>query len=192
VRAVLLANRYDYDIQAAMPTLVLQSVSKDWRQDFPKWAMYLGSRIHFREKVAAEYGISVSQAKGLFQGLFDLRTFNGLRSGISELIGIEKCKRAMADEFLSGLRKEAVRAWKAVGLEKRTDGAERFAYYEQIEQTVMHAIFDAANAHGVRFWPFHDGFTLLEVGKRIRDLDAMSRFVKDQTGYSSLLEQTRL
>src|SRR3569832_14124 len=175
-----------------MPTLVLQSVSKNWRQDFPLWARYLGSRVQFRELMAERYNISIAQAKELFQGLFDLRTFNGSRSGISVIIGIEKCKKAMEDEFLAGLRNEAIGAWKSVDLAKRGDGGARFAYYEQLEQTVMAAIYQAAEAHGVRFWPFHDGLTLLEPGKRIKNLDRMSRFVQDQTGYSIQLDERLL
>jgi hypothetical protein len=192
VRAVLLRGCYDYDVQAAMPTLVLQSVSKDWRQDFPLWAKYLGSRVQFRELMAERYNISIAQAKELFQGLFDLRTFNGSRSGISVIIGVEKCKKAMEDEFLAGLRSEAIRAWKTVDLAKRGDGGARFAYYEQLEQAVMTAIYRAAEANGVRFWPFHDGLTLLEPGKRIKDLDRMSQFVQEETGYLIQLDERLL
>jgi hypothetical protein len=192
VRAVLLKGRSDYDIQAAMPTLVLQSVSDDWLKDFPNWAKYLGSRAAFRELLAERYGITVNQAKELFQGLFDLRTFNGSRSGIGEIIGAEKCKKAMSDEFLVRLRDEATLAWAAADLEKRTDGRKRFAYYEQLEQQVMKAIYDIATANGVRYWPFHDGFTLLEKGKRISDLERFARVVREMTGYMILLDEKLL
>jgi hypothetical protein len=129
--------------------------------------------------VADKYSISTGQAKELFQGLFDLRTFNGSRSGISMILGVEKCKKAMEDEFLAGLRSEAIRARKTVDLAKRADDSARFAYYEQLEQTVMSGIYRAATESGVRFWPFHDGLTLLEPGKRITDLNRMTRYVRD-------------
>lgn len=195
VRTILLKGNFDYDIQVAMPTLVLQSVAKtaglSWRAAFPTWANYLGSRAIFRENLAQRLNITVQQAKEVFQGMFDLRKFDGGRGGISSVIGVEKCKKAMNDATLVKLRAEAVAAWKLVDLHGKSDGAGRFAYYEQIEQQVMNQIYDIATEHNIRYWPFHDGFTLLD-GRRIIDRAAFCGLIQDRTGMMILLDETRL
>jgi hypothetical protein len=195
VRAVLLKGCYDYDIQAAMPTLVLQSVAMmaglNWREAFPTWALYLGSRAIFRENLAQRLNITVKQAKEVFQGMFDLRKFDGGRGGISAVIGVEKCKKAMDDAVLTQLRAEAAAAWKMVDLHGRSDGAGRFAYYEQIEQQVMSTIYDIASEHRIRYWPFHDGFTLLD-GRRIADRAAFCCVIQERTGMMILIDEDRL
>jgi len=195
VRAILLKGNFDYDIQVAMPTLVLQSVAMtaglSWRAAFPTWANYLGSRAIFRGNLAERLNITVQQAKEVFQGMFDLRKFDGGRGGISSVIGVEQCKKAMNDATLVKLRAEAVAAWKLVDLHGKSDGAGRFAYYEQIEQQVMNQIYDIATEHNIRYWPFHDGFTLLD-GRRIVDRAAFCSLIQDRTGMMILLDETRL
>lgn len=195
VRRVILKGSYDYDIQAAMPTLVLQSVAAreglNWREAFPTWARYLGSRKAFRESLADRLNITYAQAKDVCQGMFDLRTFTAGRKGVSELIGREKMGKAKDDLFLKALRAEALRAWGIVGLSGRDDGTARFRYYEQVEQYVMQAVYETVSEAGIRCLPFHDGLTLLD-GRAIADLDRFQRLIRDKTGFNVLLEETVL
>lgn len=190
VRAIILKGNYDYDIQAAMPTLVLQSIAAreglDWREAFPAWARYLGNRAAYRESLAQRLNITAKQAKAIFQGLFDLRKFNLGQRGIVEIIGREKTKKAKEDPILKALADEAFDAWSRLGLQN--DGNARFQYYEREEQKVMSVIYEAARTGGIRFLPFHDGLTLLD-GRRIADLDGLRALIFEKTGYDVLIEE---
>ena len=197
VRAVIFKGCYDYDIQAAMPTLVLQSIAAskglNWREAFPMWARYLGNRAVFRESLAGRLNITIPQAKEVFQGMFDGRRFDLSRAGISAIIGIEKTRKALEDPVLRPLADEASNAWSLVGLAGREKGAgaARFRFYEQIEQQVMQSIYEIVTEAGIRCLPFHDGLTLLD-GRRITDLDAFQALIREKTGFAVLLEEKQL
>ncbi len=193
VRAVILQGCWDYDIQAAMPTLVLQSVAAkeglNWRELFPTWARFLGSRRAFRESLADRLGISYEQAKEVCQGMFDLRTFNTGIRGIIEVVGRPKIEKAMADPVLMALRSEASDAWGRIGLEGPDHGAGRFRYYEVIEREVMQTIYESLHARQMRCLPFHDGLVLMDQKTLSEDeLAALHAEVQGKTGYSILLE----
>lgn len=187
VRRVILKGCYDYDIQSAMPTLVLQSVAAqeglNWREQFPTWARLLGNRKAFRESLADRLGISYQQAKEVCQGMFDLRRFNGGHEGISSIIGRAKTKAAKDDPTLKALRAEASDAWALVGLDGSDDGAARFRYYEAQERKVMNVIFEVIHNAGGRVLPFHDGFTVLDGLSIETDLAQLEDEIQTRTGY---------
>lgn len=188
VRSILLPACYDYDIQAAMPTLVLQSTGSDWGDNYKLWRMYLGNRKQYREDLAKEYDLTIAQAKEVFQLLFSGAMFNGSRYGIGGILGPNKVKKALKDPWLLGLKNEAHTCWCRVGIPSKR-GPERFAYYEQLEQQIMLVVYQHLHDKGDRYWPFHDGFTMI-TGKA--DVVELRKLVKEQTGYSVIFEEKQL
>lgn len=188
VKAILLAGCWDYDIQVAMPTLVLQSVP-GWQQKYPFWHRYLGNRKHYRQQLAQEYGCTSEQAKEVFQFLFSGATFNGSRHGVGKVLNHQQLKKAMSDPWLWGLYKQAQDMWCSLGL-RSSRGPERFRYYEAIEQSVMQILYSRLNQKGIRFWPFHDGFTVIS-GER-PDVHELRAAVREKTGFMIMLEEKQL
>jgi hypothetical protein len=180
-RSWLLPGRYDYDMRSAVVTLVVQYGINE-RHDFPKWSMYLGNIDAYRKNLSEKYGISLANAKLVFQLLFYQATFNGSKAGIGEVVGPSKCKAMMEDELLIGLFEEAGRAWENLGVVERR-GRSRFDFYEQIEQQVMSEIYAVLDQNGIRYWPFHDGFTLLQEGQQMGDMQKLTDFLRQKTGY---------
>lgn len=187
VKAILMQGCWDYDIQAAMPTLVLQSIP-DWEQKFRLWRKYLGDRQYFRAKLMSDQRCSAEQAKQVFQFLFSGATFNGSRHGVGSVFTPQQTKAAMNDPWLWGLYQEARAAWSEVGCAS-SRGPDRFKHYEQLEQQVMRAVYGHLESKSVRYWPFHDGFTLLDDKTSTAEL---RQTVLDETGYSVIFDEKQL
>ena len=187
VKRILLNGCADFDIQAACPTIMTQHIGgTTWDVKFPLWRKYLGDRAYYRQMLAKEYKITLRQAKDVFQQLFSLGKFNGSTSGIGATVGSNKCKQMLCDPFLTGLYSEASKLWKQVGLDENGEG--RFRMYEQLEQQIMQVLYDFFEENGVRYWPFHDGFTILDKHINV-SVDGLHEHVKEQTGFSVIFER---
>jgi hypothetical protein len=120
--------------------------------------------------------------------LFSGAQFNGSRYGIGAVLEFNRLQKAMKDPRLNALKDEAQNCWRILNLPSKR-GPERFAYYEQLEQKVMLVVYKRMHEARERFWPFHDGFTMI-TGKA--DVLELSTLVKAETGYSVIFEEKQL
>lgn len=191
---------YDYDIEAAKPTLTLQAW-RNWMDiNFPTdhkhldacklttWSELVNNRTQFRAALSHEVGISDAEAKVVCQNVLNSAfASTHHENGICEAIGKEATERLMKCELYVGLRADFKTMWsylKKLAPPGTTAGQYMSRFYDALERKVMDVIERELE---VDAWFIHDGFmTCKEV-----NTDILEAKVRDETGWNVKLEMKK-
>lgn len=185
---------FDYDIEAAKPTVTLQA----WEKLFPEapvlktWRRLVNDRKTFRQELADAAGITEDQAKFVCQVVLNGSWASPVsKNGICERIGEAGTRRVMESKLYQNLRADFKIFWDYLkdsgtipaGLEV---GAACSRFYNQIEDEIMNVVAEELKTQDV--WFIHDGFmTSTEINRT-----ALQEVVKFKTGYDIRFDQTDL
>lgn len=195
---------YDYDIQAAAPTLIYQH-SQHLGMDLwlPGLTSYIKDRTEFREHIAQVAGISVKEAKVIINALFC-----GARLGVNRdfalyhLLGTDKVKvqALQNDARLTELRADIKTCWEYIeptmtrvevtnpktGKSRKLplNSKRKWARYFQLEREVMNVVREYLKETGNVSFCEHDGFrTKNEVNK-----NELQEVIFSKTGFKVVIE----
>ena len=189
---------FDYDLEAAKPSLTLQAWNR-WMQQhhpvqfqsnpdcrLPTWTRLVSNRTAFRAEMALECGISKDDAKKVCQNVLNGAWASAdARNGICQLVGRAATHRIMASELYLGLRKDFRVMWsffkKSKTVQGQTAGQCMSAFYNRLEMQVMAVIADTVK---VPAWFIHDGFMTHDQV----DVAELVEAVKFSTGYDVKVE----
>lgn len=192
---------YDYDLEAAKPTVILQA----WRRwmaqhhpmdirlfdkcQVPTWSELVYNRRAFREALAHQVGISTSEAKAVCQTVLNSATASPHpENGICQLIGTDATKRLMENDLYRGLQADFKTVWsyfKKLAEPGQTAGEFMSAIYNRHERRVMDAIDEVLREAQVDAWYVHDGFMCT----RKVDVTSLESEIKARTGMTLKLEE---
>lgn len=212
-RELFLANHgrgFDYDIEAAKPTVTLQAwrnLMNTFRPDraqqevcrLDTWTSLVENRTAFRMNMAIAAGVTTDHAKFICQAVL-----NGAwasphsDNSIRQLIGYDATVRLMESAIYKQLRADfqvfytelkEIDALSGLGIVKsgQTPGQAISGLYNRIEDKIMNAV-DIFFAGKVNVWFIHDGFITKEKISR-SDLE---KFVEEETGYIIRLDEKEL
>jgi hypothetical protein len=217
LRADVFKGWFDYDIEAAAPTLVYQWACKVHSRlnpkkagtPFPSIQRLVEDRTSIRELVAQIAGLDMPTAKSIV-----IRLFFGAglvpsgKQAIFRLVNRDRdvLDRLKADPFVSAFRREVSLMWKLVLTDENsrngmvafrtgkvipkpaTRGKQRMGIYLRLERQVIDAIEDVLRVDGVVPVLIHDGFM---VRGRI-DRERVQREVLTRTGVVIRLAEARV
>jgi hypothetical protein len=207
VRGSLLNNhgyRYNYDIEAAAPTLLLQQAQQRDR-DFtaPALEQYITNRSAVRQQLAQECGITESQVKfvinavlqgGVISCFRDSRIFNELHCNY------EAIRHLQHNAVLLDIRDDIREMWRILKEDfpqrtvtdrlgrtrsARLSGRDKSGYYRQLESQVGRVIRRHLKKNNIRCLWLHDGWCC----DRVVDTAALITQVRQQTGFVIQLDR---
>lgn len=202
---------YDYDIQACAPTILLQLAQ---RADVPAVLVeplqgFLEDREGFRAHVATLTGLSIPEAKGLINSLF-----NGAKLGANsrfssfQTLGYrtEAMEALKSDRRVKDLLRSIRIVWKQIegarrleslptmeqvlaGVKRRDfrlqTARKKWNLYFQYERQVLDAIRQFAQDRQITIFSEHDGFR----ASREVDLAELQSFIETRTGFRLQFER---
>lgn len=200
---------FDYDIEAAKPTVTLQAwqrlmkahkpaAPKSAECKLPMWTELVKNRTAFRKRLADEVEISVEQAKGVCQTVLNGGWAAPVPSnGICELIGRDATLRLMENATYKALRTDFQVFWRELknlnelaGLDLiamgESQGQSISTFYNRIEDEVMTVVAEELKSWDV--WFIHDGFMTKD---RIPKAE-VEKSIFLRTGYQVKLEEADL
>ena len=187
IRAELFSGWFDYDIEAAAPTLVYQWACKVNERlspkksgtPFPTIRRLVEDRTSIREHFTEVTGLGMPTAKSIVIRLFFGAGLapNG-KQAIFRLVNRDRdvLNRLKADPFVSAFRREVSLMWKLVLNDENsrngmvafrtgrvipkpsTRGKQRMSIYLRLERQVIDAIEEVLLSDGLRPVLIHDGF----------------------------------
>jgi len=187
---------YNYDVVACAPTLLLQLAERSLGHQTVLLAdirAYIDDRRAFRERIAAVAGITVDEAKGVINALFNgAKICRNRFSSVYRSHGVEAVNALLKDRELTDLRR-AIRvmwryigktclsnAWrKRMGYSQVRRSTSKWAIYYQCERQVLDAAGRWFTERGVKHFDEHDGFRT----DRSLDLASLVAFIKAETGF---------
>jgi hypothetical protein len=207
VRGSVLNNhgyRYNYDIEAAAPTLLLQQAQQR-DPDFiaPALEQYITNRSAVRQQLAQACGITQSQVKfvinavlqgGVISCFRDSRIFNELDCRY------EAIRLLQHNPVLSAIRTDIREMWRRLKEDftprtvtdrlgrtrsARLSGRDKSGYYRQLESEVGRVIRRHLKRNSVRCLWLHDGWCC----DRVVDTPALITEVRQQTGFVIQLDR---
>ena len=208
IRAEVFEGWFDYDIEAAAPTLVYQWASQVFHRlsptktgtPFPSILRLVEDRTSIREHIAEITGLDMPTAKSVLIRLFFGAGLvpNG-KQAIFRLVNRDRdlIDRLKADPFVSAFRREVSLMWKLVLTDENsrngvqafrtgkvtpkplTRGKQRMGIYLRLERRVIDAIDDALQVDGFVPVLIHDGFMVRGRIQRER----IEREVQARTGF---------
>lgn len=217
LRAQVFKGWFDYDIEAAAPTLVYQLACKIYRglypakteQPFSSIARLVEDRTRVRKHVADITGLDVPTAKGVVVALlFGAKLVPHQKQAIYRLVGMDWSiiDQLKADPFVSAFRREARSMWQfvlmdetakngrarvnggPVVLKAATKSKQRMAVYLRLERQVIDVVETLLQNDRSVPVLIHDGFM---VRSRI-DVREFERAVQEKTGYSIRLAESQV
>jgi hypothetical protein len=215
LRADLFKGWFDYDIEAAAPTLIYQRACGVYRGlypertqvPYPSIAKLVEDRTSVRRHVADVTGLDLSAAKSIVVALFfGAKLVPHEKQAIYRLVGMDWSimDRLKADPFLQAFRREVAGMWLMVLMDENarngrvafnggpvvrkpaTKSKQRMAVYLRLERQVIDVIEGDLRKAGVPLVLIHDGF----MARTKIDVQAMEQAVKEQTGYSIRLAES--
>jgi hypothetical protein len=208
IRAEVFKGWFDYDIEAAAPTLVYQWACKVYQRlnptkvgaPYPSISRLVGDRSSVRQHVANISGLDMKTAKSIVIRLFFGAGLvpNG-KQAIFRLVNRnrELMDQLKADPFLKNFRREVSSMWQIVLMDENsrnglqafkggsvvpkaaTKGKQRMAIYLRLERQVIDAVETVLRAEGTVPVLIHDGFMV----QRELDREKVEREVNLRTGY---------
>lgn len=178
---------YEYDIQVARPTIILSMMDKrfvksDGNPIFPltEWRSLVTDRKTWREKLAADVGITYQQAKDLQQAITNGAFLSfSTRSATFKIVNFDSAVmcRLKQNAQLAGLRRNfiTIRKWLLKTSSKKA-GVTLYHQYEQVEDAVMRQVAKKLTEMEVPAWFIHDCFFTYD---RI-DVDELNSWMKDK------------
>lgn len=202
---------FDYDIEAAKPTVTLQA----WRRlmqthqpnrlrdptcTLPTWSRLVADRTAFRTELAAEVTISMGNAKAVCQAVLNGAWASPHPSNsICAELGRDTTLRLMDSAMYKALRADFQVFWSELQVLNRmanlmlipegaSPGQAISLLYNQIEDEIMSAADSFFEREGRHVWFVHDGF--------MSDVDicrsGLEEFISHETGYAIRFEMKRL
>lgn len=217
IRAEVFLGWFDYDIEAAAPTLVSQWACKVHERlnptkqgtPFPSIQRLVEDRSSIRKHVAKVTGLDMPTAKSIVIRMFFAAGLvpNG-KQAVFRLVNRDRdvLDRLKADPFVSAFRREVSLMWKLVLTDENsrngmvafrtgkvipkpaTRGKQRMGMYLRLERQVIDAIEDVLRADGLVPVLIHDGFM---VRGRI-DRERVQREVQVRTGFVIRLAEAKV
>ena len=189
LRSVLFPGAIEYDLSAANVTLVSQRAKElNTNLRTPYLDKYLTNKTAFRQAIATQFKVSAVEAKELFQAIFSLAHMVPSEWSLPySIMDSTRYHSFVCEPVLQALRLEIVECWRALLPKSWAAGAERFRAYELLEREVMNAVELQLTG---QYLLQHDGF--LWLGPDRLDPDDLAQRVQGATGYSVVLEETRL
>ena len=217
VRTALIEHGFDYDITAAMATILYQKYIAEGGAILSTWHRLVLDRASFRNELVSFTGLSLSRIKTIIASALNGGQLVRYKDqSIWQLFsqGHAKCTW---DEFaqhplMKGLVEEGrilyakicptenrvrEKAVYKTGAKKgqeymktKSRGWHQFSLYEQIEDEVMNVV-SLVLGEEANVWYIHDGFVSKERVTREKLLDIIEQ-VKLETGYQIELEETEL
>ncbi len=203
VRASLFKGWYDYDIEAAAPTLIYQEACRvrllidPKRVDQPYLAIrrLVEDRATVRQHLMDVLGLDLKAAKGVLVALFfGARLVPHHKQAVYRLVGHDKAviERLRADPYVGALCREVRQMWAILlNHENATNGLKamrtgvviakpatrakhRMGYYLRLERRVMDAIESSLRGQGMVPVLIHDGFmTKQQINKAAVEAEVM-------------------
>jgi len=187
LRASLFKGWYDYDIEAAAPTLIYQKAcrvrllidQKQIDQPYPAVRQLVEDRAAVRQHLMDVSGLDLKAAKGVLVALFfGARLVPHHKQAVYRLVGHDKAviERLRADKYVVSFCREVRLMWTVLlnhenatnGLKALRTGVitpkpatkakQRMGYYLRVERQVMDAIESVLRAQGMVPVLIHDGF----------------------------------
>ncbi len=203
LRAAVFQGWYDYDIESAAPTLVLQFARRGLpsgvADPYSALQRMVSGKAQLRSHVGELTGLGPSAVKRIINGLFfgaKLQASN--RTAIFRAIDDDKATlaRLQADEAVTALVQDAKAMWEQVLV---FDGgvrignaikpaSKRMAIYLALEREVIEAMEAIMSAAGIRYVLMHDGF----MADRQVSRQACEAAVLAKTGFVVSLSEDRL
>lgn len=215
-RRELLADWWDYDIEACAPTLVYQSALREQRrlfgdgpEPFPALARLVSKKVEVRQQVAELTGFDPDKTKQLLARLFfRASAAPHPAAGLFSMFGGDRLRfeAFLADPFIDEFRTNVKSMWRYALMRDNNERSEvmeaggkpswpprkaskrRMHIYLSLERRVMNAMEDVLAVDGVVPILMHDGF----MSRTKVDADALVRAVKDKTGFDVRLQQKQL
>lgn len=217
LRAELFKGWYDYDIEAAAPTLVYQLAVKVYQRlkptktdaPFPMIGSLVEDRTSVRQHIASVTGLDMTTAKSIVVRLFfGARLVAHNKQAIFRLVDSDRevMERLKADLFVRGFRREVAAMWSLVlndensrngmqtfrtgrVIEKAASkGKQRMGVYLRAERQVMDVVEAVLRADGIVPVLIHDGFM---VPKQV-DRHRIEHEVGTHTGYRIRLAEAKV
>ncbi|MDO8385075.1 MAG: hypothetical protein Q7T13_01580 [Polaromonas sp.] len=213
LRADLFKGWYDYDIEAAAPSLVYQSAQRLLHdingtrpeQVYPTIRKLIFEKAAVRTHVQTLTGCSPKIVKQILNGLFfSARLQASASTKIYALVDFnpETIEALKADPFIKSLMREVKAMWTLlIQAEKTRKGREflfngvespnlkssstRMAIYLALERTVMDVMEEALKSDGTQYVLMHDGFMTSKASRKI----FLEQKVKEKTGLEISLSE---
>jgi hypothetical protein len=185
---------WDYDIQAAKPTLLLQEFARaretaPWRHrsasNVSAWSDLVEDRTKVRRRLMTEADLTTDDAKEVINVLLQGGHASPGGGAIVETIGKSRARALMESETYRALQADFAFAWDFYfkhmpGAQGLTRGEFMSRFYNALEDKVMTAIEDEVSG-----WFVHDGFF-----SHVRqDKDRLEDIIKSKTGLEVKLEE---
>jgi hypothetical protein len=207
VRADVFAGWYDYDIESAAPTLVLQYAKNSptipgmetGTEPYPTLERLVKDKATLRSEIAAATGLAASEVKRVVNGLFfGAKLQASPKTQIFSIVGGDKeaLGRLKDSDAIGALTQEAKQMWDQV-LEvdagRRAGSASkkaqrRMAVYLSLEREAIEAMEVSLRASGVKYVLMHDGF----MADRRVDVDLLVGAVRAKMGFRVSLSEAVL
>lgn len=189
---------YEYDIEVARPTVLLQVYDKllpkhllvSDRHKIPTWRSYVQDRNTFRRHLGDDLDVPYDTIKELLQAVTNgAWASTSVRNPFCKNLGQIKVHELMRHPLYVGLRADLNLIWQVLypGQPKKSIGKKLYAAYEPIEDKLMEVIAHRLAKLGVDAWFVHDGFFCHQ---QVDKAD-LEKFVFDVTEFSIKLEQTK-
>lgn len=217
MRAVLFKGWFDYDIEAAAPTLVYQVACRVHRRlypakvdlPYPMVARLVEHKHEVRLHVAQLTGLDEKKVKSVLAALFfGARLVPHRTQAIYRLVGMDESVVDLlkADPFVQAFKRQAAAMWAAVLTDENvsnglsafkhgkavakaaTKSKQRMAVYARLERQVMEAMESVLAADGMVPMLMHDGFM---VRTRV-DANRLVAAVQEQTGFVIRLSESQI
>jgi len=201
-RAPLLANRgyrYNYDIEAAAPTLLLQRAQQiDHTAEFPALNHYISDRSQIRADIALACEISQTQVKFVINAILQGAVITCYQHSkiFHELnCDYDAIRRLQHDVTIQALKLDIKKLWQVLrgdlptrhivtksGKTRRArlSGRDKSGYYRALESQVGKAIQKSLRKQRIKFLWIHDGWAC----DAITDPRALETQVRRATGYT--------
>lgn len=201
IRGSLLSNhgyRYNYDIEAAAPTLLLQK-ARQRQIDFtaPALEQYIANRSVVRQLLAQECEISQDQVKFVINAVLQGAVISSYRDSkiFNELdCDYDVIKRLQNNQRLLEIRNDIREMWKILKQDfpvryttdksgrtrsARLSGRDKSGYYRELELEVGKVIRRHLKKNSVRCLWLHDGWSC----DKVIDPNTLITEVRQQTGF---------
>ena len=217
LRAELFTGWFDYDIEAAAPTLVYQLASSVYRKWHPEKsdAMYpsvkrlVDDRTAVRQHIADVTGLDFTCAKGIVVALFfGARLVPHEKQAIFRLVRSDRevMERLKADPFVKAFRRDVSAMWLLLLIDENarngvqgfrtgvivpkpeTKSKQKMAMYLRLERQVIEVVETELRQDGAVPVLIHDGFMVR--GKI--DKASIERAVQRETGFVIRLAEARV
>jgi hypothetical protein len=206
LRASVFAGWYDYDIESAAPTLILQYARQGLRaigsqqpSPYPALDLLVTDKARVRNHVGSLTGLPAQDVKRVINGIFfGAKLQPSPQTAVFQALGEDRklLERLKSDRMVLGLVEQAKAMWKGLitfDAGKRSGNTnqlskQRMSVYQSLEREVIEVMEAEMKAAGIRYVLMHDGFMANRPVNRKRLLAA----VRSQTGFRVALSKERL